>query len=95
MSIIEWKGIHPLVSNLVSSVQMVWVAFNNITAVFGYFVLLTAIQPLKLIDKSKYDHYERWLFAAQFKFCASWGWENGWKIKQSGQVYDSSLLYDS
>ena len=86
MSIIEWKNSHPLSSNLISSIQFLWVAFNNITAVFGYFVLLTAIQPFKIIDRSKYDYYERWLFSCQFKFCASWGFENGWTVRQYGDV---------
>jgi len=86
MSIIEWKNSHPLSSNLISSIQFLWVAFNNITAVFGYFVLLTAIQPFKIIDRSKYDYYERWLFSCQFKFCASWGFENGWTVRHYGEV---------
>ena len=86
MSIIEWKTSHPLSSNLISSIQFLWVAFNNITAVFGYFVLLTAIQPFKIIDRTKYDYYERWLFSCQFKFCSSWGFENGWTVRQYGDV---------
>ena len=90
MSIIEWKTSHPLSSNLISSIQFLWVAFNNITAVFGYFVLLTAIQPFKIIDRTKYDYYERWLFSCQFKFCSSWGFENGWTVRQYGDVRFSS-----
>ena len=91
MSIIEWKNSHPLSSNLISSIQFLWVAFNNITAVFGYFVLLTAIQPFKIIDRTKYDYYERWLFSCQFKFCSSWGFENGWTVRQYGDV--RSIFY--
>jgi len=94
MSIIEWKTSHPLSSNLISSIQFLWVAFNNITAVFGYFVLLTAIQPFKIIDRTKYDYYERWLFSCQFKFCSSWGFENGWTVRQYGDFEKLNDLTD-
>ena len=86
------KASHPLVKSLIATVQFIWVAFNNITAVTGYFVLLGAIQPFKWLDRQKYDRYERWLFSCQFKFCASWGFENGWDVKQCGEVYKFSCF---
>ena len=70
----------------VTVIQFIWVAVNNITAVTGYFSVMMAIHPLKYFDMRRYDEWERWLFFIQFKFCASWGFENNWQIFQSGDV---------
>ena len=71
---------------LVTLIQFTWVAVNNLTAVIGYFSMMTLIYPLKFLDYGRYDEWERWLFFIQFKFCASWGFENNWRIFQSGDV---------
>ena len=53
MGIVEWKESHVLTKNFIATFQFIWVAFNNVTAVMGYFVLLFVIQPFKEAACSK------------------------------------------
>ena len=86
MRLLELKSKYPFTRYTVSLIQFLWVAVNNITAVTGYFTLMLLIHPLRYFDIKRYDEWERWLFAIQFKFCASWGFENNWRVYQSGDV---------
>jgi hypothetical protein len=86
MRLLEIKSKYPLSKCGITAIQFVWVAINNVVAVMGYFTVIAMIYPLKSFDRKRYDDWERWVFFIQFKFCASWGFENNWRIFQSGDV---------